>query len=415
MNHSSIFVSIFCIALFYSCADEDLCVQRVQYTKAVGVYENLQQFRNNEINSPPRALVNPGKIYVSNNLLLIGEEGEGIHVVDNGDPFNPNFINFLSIPGHREMFVLDDKVYVDSYFDMLQLDISNPRNVQVEIRLEEAFPPRLRDEQNRALVDFYLERVDEELACDVRIQDGSVVHFDFKGERIPESALPTSFVSSSNNQQGTVNRMALINEYLYVIGNRDMYIFDVSENNLSRSKHLDYFSREMETIYPLKDLLFVGSLNSMTIYNTIRPLQPRFVSEFRHATSCDPVLPTEDGVAYVTLRSGNECPGDENTLNVVDITNVQNPFLLTSIALTSPYAMSIANGILFVGEGDAGYRMYEIDGQNLNEIAHDPSITAYDIISHPSQEEIVLFAGPGGISQYHLSGSDLSLVSRINY
>ena len=406
---------LFSVLVLVACSDEDLCVQRVSYTKAVGIYADLDPLRSDDLNGEPRLLRNPGKIYVSDQLILIGEEGEGIHVVDNSDPTSPSFINFLEIPGNREMFVMGNLLYADSYFDMLLVDISDPGNTRLTERLEEAFPPRLRDELNRPLIDFHLENVYEELACDVYIQEGSMVYFDFKGERIPESAIPTSFVASGSDQIGTVNRMAHVNDHLYVIGSHDLYVFEVSDNQLNRGSHHEYFSWEMETIYPMNDLLFVGSINRMNIYNTIQPLEPQFEGEFFHATSCDPVLPTPEEVAYVTLRSGNECPGDENTLNIIDISSVQNPRLITSIGLTSPYAMSISNGLLFVGEGHAGYRVYEIDGLNLNEIVHDPDITAYDIIAHPSDPNIVLFAGPDGITQYNMDGLDLSLLSQIDY
>ena len=70
----------------------------------------------------------------------------------------------------------------------------------------------------------------------------------------------------------------------------------------------------METIYPQGDELFVGSQESVRVFDIAEPSAPSFKSSFNHRRSCDPVLPDGD-VAYVTLRSNNSnCPGDNNAL-----------------------------------------------------------------------------------------------------
>lgn len=148
-----------------SCEKTDLCEAEITYTKGIGIYANLSSFRSNEINSPARLLEDPVKIFLSGDIMLIGERDEGIHVIDNSDPANPNFVNFLDVPGSREMAILGNRLFVDSYYDMLEIDISNPLQAQLVNRLEEVYPVHLRDDSGNALIDFEIGRVTEIQDC----------------------------------------------------------------------------------------------------------------------------------------------------------------------------------------------------------------------------------------------------------
>ena len=410
-----VFAMIIGCTSFISCSEDDLCTQTVTYRKGEAIYADLNLFRSDDVNSQPRNLENPGKIFISTDLMLIGEGEAGIHIIDNSDPSNPVFINFLNIPGNREFAVKESKLFADSYYDLLQIDISQPLEAVVEMRIEEAFPVRLSNSEGHALIDFDIEETTETLPCSENVHEDIWQYFDFLGQRIPESALPTSFVSNGTENFGTVNRMAIVDDYMYVIGLSDFYVFQDIDNIISKSFHQEYFSHQMETIYPMDNYLFIGSLNSMSIYDISQPNAPAYVSAFQHATSCDPVLPTEDGLAYVTLRSGDECPGDENTLNIIDIDDIQRPFLVSSIEMDSPYAMSIHDNVLYVGEGSNGFRSFSIDGRRLTPLIHNQQITAYDIIPHPVRNDILVFAGPAGITQYTVDNNQLTIVSEIGY
>src|SRR4030095_14872350 len=83
----------------------------------------------------------------------------------------------------------------------------------------------------------------------------------------------------------------------------------------------------IETIYPFKGRLFIGSMTGMFIYETTNPNNPTKVGTFTHARKCDPVI-ADDKYAYVTLRSGTTCQGFTNQLDVVNIENVMVPSLV---------------------------------------------------------------------------------------
>lgn len=69
----------------------------------------------------PKEIENYGKIYVKDNLLFINEKYEGIHVVDNSNPENPNTIAFISIPGNIDISIKDDIIYADNAVDLVAL------------------------------------------------------------------------------------------------------------------------------------------------------------------------------------------------------------------------------------------------------------------------------------------------------
>jgi len=123
-------------------------------------------------------------------------------------------------------------------------------------------------------------------------------------------------------------------------------------------------------------------------------------------------------VAYVTLRTGDvsNCPGDENSLVVLDISNIANPVTAQEIEMESPYGLTLANAKLYVGEGEKGLKIFDAtDKMNLTLETFDQSIEAYDVIHHPTNTNILLVAGPNGLGQYEIEGDTrLTLISWLN-
>jgi len=337
MKH--ILVVLTLTVLLASC-NADICKQTVTYTKATAIYGNMDEIRNETVNSAVQQIENPGKIYVGEDFLLIGEENKGIHVVDNSDPKNPTQVNFINIHG---------------------------------------------------------------------------IFYDWNSEIIPASSVPASFAGSSTGAIGTVNRLAYTDDHLYIINRTQL--FTLADGIELELLNKEYAGWAMETLYPHEDHLFIGTESGMLIYSLDNSESPQFFADFDHAQACDPVLPKGD-VAYVTLRSGSECQGFTNELDVVDISNLASPSLAKVIQLDSPYGMSVSGDILYVGQGVNGISMLDIsDDLNPQLIHQDRSVEAYDIISHPTDNSRILIAGTDGIDQYQIGDDvkDLTLVSKIQY
>lgn len=73
---------------------------------------------------PVQEMVNPGKIYVYNQFLLINERGKGIHVFNNADPANPQPITFINLLGNTDMAIKDDILYADHNGDLKSIRLN---------------------------------------------------------------------------------------------------------------------------------------------------------------------------------------------------------------------------------------------------------------------------------------------------
>jgi hypothetical protein len=212
---------------------------------------------------------------------------------------------------------------------------------------------------------------------------------------------------------GSMARFTLFEDYLYAIDNASLHLFDVSDNSNPNFTKQIPISWQIETLFPYNKLLFIGAQSGMYIYSLQNPANPEYISEFRHATACDPVV-VEGDYAYVTLRGGNLCGAIESQLDVIDISTIENPEMVKSYPMKEPYGLGIDDDVLFVCDGNDGLKIYESgDPLNIssNQIAHYSDINAYDVIP---LGEVLLLIGTGGLYQYDYSDLDnIELLSHI--
>ncbi|MCK5201531.1 MAG: hypothetical protein KAR21_24425, partial [Spirochaetales bacterium] len=88
----------------------------------------------------PRLLEETGKIYIKDNLIFLNEFGKGIHVIDNRNPYKPEIIAFLNIPGNVDIAIRNNVLYADSHTDLVVIDVSNPGNIKEIKRIKNIFP-----------------------------------------------------------------------------------------------------------------------------------------------------------------------------------------------------------------------------------------------------------------------------------
>ncbi len=92
--------------------------------------------------SAPKQIEKAAKIYnyMDGEILLINERNKGIHVVNNRVRETPQNIAFIEIPGNIDMAVKDGYMYVDSFTDLIVLDIRNINDIKTVYRKEKVFP-----------------------------------------------------------------------------------------------------------------------------------------------------------------------------------------------------------------------------------------------------------------------------------
>lgn len=397
--------------LLFSCT-KDNCKQKYTYTKKIPKYLSYQELREPVKGGPPQPVEDPGKIYFTNEgYLFVNEKFEGIHVIDNRDPGAPQKLAFIKIPGNIDMAVDGDVLYADCFIDLVTLDISDPVNAKEIYRLDSIFPYKSRfqglDSYNpsKGVVIGYEEKevteVRENVDCNGRIFRNTEQTFvSTNANPSPGNTNP----GGSGGQGGSMARFALNYEdgYLYSVNNRSLNVFNLSspfKPTFSQKVNIGF---GIETIFPYKENLFIGSVSGMFIYDATDPVNPTRLSRFSHVTSCDPVV-AEDNYAYVTLRGGTPCGGFTDQLDVIDIQDLNNPELIKSYSMENPYGLDVDSKKLFVCDGDAGLKVYDAsDPEKIdkNQLAHFERINGYDAIAY---EETLMVVAEDGIYQYDYS------------
>jgi hypothetical protein len=408
-------VALFTVVGLGMTSCQDKCKTTVTYKSYEPVYMLREDLRSAVEALPARTLEQPGKIYAKDNFLFVNEVNKGIHVIDNSNPASPQVVSFINIPGNVDMAVKNNILYADSYIDLVALDISNPKQVELVKRVENVFPSYGYEQSATILVDYKEKWVTETLDADCgspSVVNGGPRPTFFYADRALSSAAPGS--ASKPGIGGSMARFTIYDRYLYTVSYSDMQLFDITTpTDPQKATKIGLGNWNIETIFPYKDKLFIGSQNGMHIYDNKNPANPELLSSYQHVQSCDPVV-VEDNYAYVTLRSGTVCQGFTNQLEVLDITDLRSPNLVKTYPMQHPHGLGVDRSTLFICEGEHGLKVF--DAKNVktidqNLLAHFKDRDAYDVIP---LGHILLVIGKDGLYQYDYSNpKDLKLLSTI--
>lgn len=411
-----LFMMAFPVSLI-SCKDK---IEEV-YTVNEPVYMTYNDLHNSFKVASGQEIIHPGKIYFKDNFIFINEYQKGIHVVDNTNPESPEIIKFIEIPGSVDMAIKEDILYADSYVDLVAIDISNMEDIREVKRIENVFPYMIPECENGVV-----EGVDQskgvvvgwnptQRTVDVKGNSPYPVYNEWQKDFmfVSDYAAAGSTGSTNTGTGGSLARFMVYEDYLYTVDNYSLRLFTVSvPENPSIVKEM-YIGWNIETLFPYGNKLFLGSTNGMYIYSLEDPSNPVFISQFRHASSCDPVVVSGD-YAYVTLRAGNLCGDNESQLDVIDIKNLEMPVLLQEYPMEEPYGLGIDDTLLFVCDGAAGLKIYSAADPlaiDKHKIAQYNDIQAFDVIP---LGEVLIMIGTDGLYEYDYSDpQNIHLLSMI--
>jgi len=389
------------------------------YTVNEPVYMSYDALRSSFNVKSAEVIIQPGKIYFKDNYIFVNEYMEGIHMIDNSDPVNPQTIVFVEIPGNVDMAIKGNMLYADSYVDLLTIDISDPNNIVEVDRDTNAFP-------------YIIPGFELGMLGEIDVNKGVIVGYEkvIKTEKVTgdntnfwrfntwESSMAMDASSSKGGSGdtgtgGSMARFTLYDNYLYAIDNASLHLFNVSNNANPNFEKQVPISWNIETLFPYEEKLFIGSQTGMFIYSLQNPSNPEFISQFWHASSCDPVV-VEGNYAYVTLRGGNLCGAIESQLDVIDLSIIEDPTLIATYLMEEPYGLGIDDGTLFVCDGPAGLKIYDATDPmkiDSNLIVNYSDIDAFDVIP---LGDILIMIGIDGLYQYDYSSlDDIRLLSHI--
>jgi len=422
---------------------KDSCEANQIYLRMTPVFLSEDDIRKDITVSEPRALKKPGKLYFYNDFILINEQREGIHVIDNTDSSNPKNIKFIEIKGNLDMAVKNSILYADNVTDLLAIDITNPSTPSLSSRTEDIFEVPF-TEENGYLA--YYKETEETLEIDCTdprfgsqaINVGNDIFIPQPGWPVAEDVfapgpagppgapgapgppgVPGQSVGNTTGIGGSMASFALYDCYLYVIDGAQVDVIDVKENTSPEYLNTFYVSWDIETLFPYGDKLFIGSAAGMYIYDNTNPIEPVLLSRFQHARACDPVV-VKDNYAFVTLRDGTWCQGFENQLDVVDITDLLQPELVATYPMDNPHGLSVKNNELYLCDGASGLKVFDIkdvEAISDNQLDHIMDLDTYDAIALPGKE-VLLVIGADGFYQYDITNPNelkqLSLIAVAN-
>ncbi|CAN5304069.1 hypothetical protein BH23BAC1_BH23BAC1_22610 [soil metagenome] len=402
--------------LLNSCTDNIETI--VTYTIQEPVYMLRADLKQALKVSSPQGIQAPGKIYVKDHYLFINEVDKGIHVINNNDPANPQFISFIEIPGNIDLAVKNNILYADSYIDLVALDISNPQDVKLVKRVENIFPTygMIVDDTAKVFLAGFEEKTITETVEDYNNKRRNWMFNSDRSLAMQSSGAKSEVGGSGSGagKGGSMARFTITGNNLYTVSLSDLQVFDISNAAEPLAGTKINLGWGIETIFPYNNKLFIGSTTGMHIYDNTNPTSPKHLSTYAHVRSCDPVVVDGD-LAYVTLRSGNQCDGFTNQLEVLDVSNARNPQLLKVYPMDNPHGLGIDRSTLFLCEGEFGLKVFDLkDHLKINEnlLSHFKEHDAYDVIPLGTS---LLLIGKDGLYQYDYSNpKQIKLLSKIS-
>jgi len=412
----AIFLALIPVA--FSACVKDKCKATHNYTWYEPVYKTKDEVRVNIKSNPPRDIVRPGKMFMLGNSIFLNEIDKGVHVINNADPAHPIQVAFIDIPGNQDIALKGGTMYADLYTDLVAIDVSYPDHVMVQKIIENQFPYRYWGngfvaDNNKVIVDW--KRVDTTIteSCDSRnylYEDMAMSGTVFLANQTGSAA--TGATSSPVGIGGSMARFTIMNDRLYTVSNSDLDVFNIAnQSNPSHTNRIN-LGWNIETIYPFKNKLFIGSQSGMFIYNVSNPDAPTPGGQFQHVRTCDPVI-ADDTYAFVTLSSGNTCQGFNNELDILKLNLITDPQLVKVYPLTHPTGLSKSGNHLFICDGTDGVKVFNAaDVMNLQLVKTITGIEAYDVIAY---NDVALVVAKDGLYQYSYADiNNIRLLSKIS-
>lgn len=212
--------------------------------------------------------------------------------------------------------------------------------------------------------------------------------------------------SQQTGAGGSTAMMTLSGNYLYIVNGATLQTYDISQPNNTVLLNEQNVGWNIETIFPYRDKLFIGSQTGMFVYDNSNPKSPKLQGQAQHFRACDPVV-ADDAYAFVTLRSNNiTCGGTSNQLNIYDIqgVNILTPKLVGFLQMSQPHGLGYKGNTLFVCMGTAGMNVIDITDKTKPTVIKTISGNE-DFIDVIPYGDLLITYIKGGIILYDISNA----------
>ena len=397
---------------------EDRCTDTVTYTAYEPVVLVAGAWRNDDFPATEgRTVCDPSAFYVYGDLLFVLDRQAGLHIIDNRDNANPVPLKFIEIPGGEGMAVRNDVLYVNQYIDLLAFDLSDPANPELLSRTKDVFDPYSDLAAGiHGTGDITIDYVETPATMTI---DCSSPYWGTESFRYNDfiyfSASGTSSSNGSNNSfsvaatapelvgtGGSLARFTINRGTLYAVDANTLHTFSLSDPAAPAYTGTTALGWGIETIFPYRDMLFIGANSGMHIYGLDDPLKPEHFSTFEHVRSCDPVVVQND-IAYVTMWGGSSCGDQGDQLYTIDVSDPRQPTQLQRLPMNNSHGLGVDGEHLYLCAGPDGLQVYDLTEEGLlGELVHTAAdFPAKDVIVLPQQRELIVLGWEqAGIRQY---------------
>lgn len=398
-----------CLMLFLSsCSSDDDSGEKALF--AVPVVKSLTEIRDGITVSAARQTNSDGKIYVSEDYLFYIAKEQGVHIFNNQDPSAPVNISFINLEGVHDIAVKGNYLYADNFIDLVVFDISDINNITLvqtvanSIEFSPAFP------EDVAYYDYTIQPGNGEIIVGYKEEMRNVPDERYQTFYEDAMAEATSGGANSVGTGGSYAKFQINDNALYTTDYYSLNVFNIAvpeQTVFNKKVYMDqWFGGGMfETLFKRKDFLFVGSTTGMFVVDATDEFNPVFISGFSHATACDPVVVNEN-LAYITVRGGTSCGAIEDQVNVIDISNINNPTLISTTLLNQPYGLGIKGNTLYVCCGSEGLKVFNATNSSILSLENTYTGNLTDVIPMDSH---LIAVGPNKIEQYAY-GDNFTLV-----
>lgn len=413
-------------AVVFLSACKDKVYQK--YLANVPVYMDYETFRTSVKMEGPREIKEPGNIYKKDHYLLIIEPNAGIHFVNNANPSSPQKVGFLTVKGCNGMSIKDNYLYVNSFTDMVVIDVSSWGNPQEVTRMKDVFPQVLPaynpsypvskiDKEKGIVIGWKIAETKEQVETYPTWNNCPTceIYTTANGPAPGNTGGIGSGSGSGTGISGSITKFCIVNDHLYVMEGFNLHSIKISNPLAPQESAPVQIWRTVETLFPNGNNLFLGTTSGMLIFSLAAPDNPTQVSEVNHMTACDPVV-VQNNFAYVTVRSGRSCGGNIDQMDVIDISNLSQPALVKSYPMENPHGLGIDGNLLFICDGSAGLKVFDASNPLTvgdHQIKQFTNIQATDVIPH---SQVAIMIGTDGLYQYSYSDPEnIQLLSKISF
>lgn len=354
------------------------------------------------------------KIYLQGNLLVRTSPGVDIRFYDIASPSAVRQVGTLPIRGNSDVALSGDYLYADRERDLVVYDISNPAEPREVRSFESVF--RVSGSELVAAANGGTgggnsfggasgcgEGCNTSTSSDEDRWNGGndplagggmqpTWNNAASGSGGSNSGGGTNASSGGNANTGDVPRdgtggslarFLIVANRLYTIDDQNLTVYDISNRAEPKKLGTSEIANGIETIFFANYHLFIGGERGVYIYDVEDNMLPEYRGEFQHVERCDPVVVDGD-YAYVTLRGGSRCGGWSNQMDILDVSDVTNPKLLSSYTrVNSPYGLAVRNGTAFVCDGSSGLRVLDVSNPlKVTECRVYKDLMALDVIWH---------------------------------